>query len=167
MESITEHLDLTPDPRILPMLGEINFDQWQCLAELIDNPIDAFLSAHRAAQPLSKAAVHISLPTTDSPTAQVTIRGTGPGMDILTLNNAVRAGWTSHNSMDHLGLFGMGFNIATARLGSKTRVVSARAGDPDGSASRSISSSFKLSGRSRRLASPNQKPIRPSTARGS
>ena len=25
--------DLQPDPRVLPMLGEINIDQWRCIAE--------------------------------------------------------------------------------------------------------------------------------------
>jgi hypothetical protein len=34
--------DLTPDPRLLQMLGEINLPQWRCLAELIDNSIDGF-----------------------------------------------------------------------------------------------------------------------------
>ncbi len=38
-----EDFNLTPDPRILPMLGEINLSQWQCIAEFIDNSVDAFL----------------------------------------------------------------------------------------------------------------------------
>ena len=37
-------LDITPTPRILRTLGEIPFQTWQCVAELIDNSIDAFLS---------------------------------------------------------------------------------------------------------------------------
>ena len=37
--------DVTPNPRILAMLGRIPFEPWQCLAELIDNSIDALLSA--------------------------------------------------------------------------------------------------------------------------
>ena len=37
-------VDITPTPRILRVLGEIPFAPWQCLAELIDNAIDAFLS---------------------------------------------------------------------------------------------------------------------------
>ena len=39
--------DLQPDPRILPMLGEINLEQWRCLGELIDNSVDGFISAAR------------------------------------------------------------------------------------------------------------------------
>lgn len=36
--------NLEPSPRVLPMLGEINLDQWRCIAELIDNSVDGFLS---------------------------------------------------------------------------------------------------------------------------
>ncbi len=39
--------DLTPDPRVLQMLGEINLAQWRCLAEFVDNSIDGFMSAER------------------------------------------------------------------------------------------------------------------------
>ena len=35
-----EELDLTPDPRILEVLGEIPYQPWQCLAELVDNSFD-------------------------------------------------------------------------------------------------------------------------------
>ena len=35
-------MDITPSPRILRMLGEIEFDEWQCIAELIDNAFDDF-----------------------------------------------------------------------------------------------------------------------------
>ena len=37
-------LDITPTPRILRTLGEIPFQTWQCIPELVDNSIDAFLS---------------------------------------------------------------------------------------------------------------------------
>lgn len=131
MTAGADTLDLTPSTRILPMLGEIRLEPWQCLAELIDNPVDAFLSAIRSGAPLENPEVRISLPTTNSPTARITVKDNGPGMDVATLNMAVRAGWTSNNPMDNLGLFGMGFNIATARLANKTRILSARAGDSE------------------------------------
>ena len=41
---MTSHLDLTPDPRILEVLGDIPFQPWQCMAELVDNSFDAFQS---------------------------------------------------------------------------------------------------------------------------
>ena len=36
--------DLTPSPRVLRMLGQVDFKPWQCLAELADNAVDAFLT---------------------------------------------------------------------------------------------------------------------------
>ncbi len=121
--------DLQPDPRILPMLGEITLPQWRCLAEFIDNSVDAFLSAKRAGHEVTTPEIHISVPTADSPTARVTVTDNGSGMDPATLEKAVRAGWTSNDPIHNLGLFGMGFNIATARLGSVTKVWTTRAGD--------------------------------------
>lgn len=121
--------DLTPDPRVLQILGEINLDQWKCLAELIDNSVDAFINARRSGEQVESPSVSISLPTQDRPDAAVTIRDNGPGMTIEQLERAVRAGWSGNNPLDNLGLFGMGFNIATARVGMVTEVYATRAGD--------------------------------------
>ena len=118
----SREFNLQPDPRILPMLGEINLPQWRCLAELVDNSIDGFLSITRAGGEIKHAEVQINLPTSDLLTAKVTVRDNGPGMDADTLEKAVRAGWTSNDPVSSLGMFGMGFNIATARLGVVTTV---------------------------------------------
>jgi hypothetical protein len=124
--------DLTPHPRILPMLGEINLEQWRCVAELVDNSIDGFLEASRSGSALNSPEVVINTPSSDtSPSAQVSIRDNGPGMNADTLENAVRAGWTSHDPINNLGLFGMGFNIATARLGSRTTIWTTMAGETE------------------------------------
>jgi len=126
---MTNDFDLTPDPRVLQILGEINLDQWKCLAELIDNSVDAFINARRGGEQVESPSVSISLPTQDRADAAVTIRDNGPGMTIEQLERAVRAGWSGNNPLDNLGLFGMGFNIATARLGMVTEVYATRAGD--------------------------------------
>ena len=126
-QSSTE-FDLSPHPRILPMLGEINLAPWRCLAELIDNSVDAFLSAHRAGAPIPRPEISISIPTTDVAGAKLTVRDNGPGMTIERLEDAVRAGWTGNDPINNLGMFGMGFNIATARLGTLTRVWSTAEG---------------------------------------
>jgi hypothetical protein len=113
------------------MLGEINLVQWRCIAELIDNSIDSFIASARAGVSLQSPEVHVSLPTTDSEAGKVTVRDNGPGMEPQILENAVKAGWTSNDPISSLGMFGMGFNIATARLGTVTRVWTTRAGDSE------------------------------------
>ena len=92
-----KHFDLTPHPRILPMLGEIVLPQWRCLAELIDNSIDSFIEALRAGIPVQNPHVSISVPTGGSSQgSRLTVRDNGPGMESDTLEQAARAGWTSH-----------------------------------------------------------------------
>lgn len=125
--------DLQPDPRILPMLGEINLAQWQCLSELIDNAVDGFLATKRNKNFIAKVdpTIQINLPTSDISNGRVTVIDTGPGMSVEILEQAVRAGWSGSNPIDNLGLFGMGFNIATARLGSVTTVWTTREEDDE------------------------------------
>lgn len=128
---VTNDFSLEPDPRVLPMLGEINIDQWRCVAELVDNAVDGFLKESRSGSSIVGAKVDVYLPQADSPGATVRIIDNGPGMSPETLERAVRAGWSGNNPIDSLGLFGMGFNIATARLGSVTEVWTTRKGEPD------------------------------------
>jgi len=128
---MTQELDLTPAPRVLQMLGEINLEQWRCLAELIDNSIDGFIDAARAGAPIAQPEIAVSIPTADTEAARVSVKDNGPGMSLEVLENALRAGWTGNDPLSKLGLFGMGFNIATARLGIVTEVWTSRRGDPE------------------------------------
>ena len=129
MAHTAKSFDLTPHPRILPMLGQIPLAQWKCLAELLDNCIDAFMEAERMGQSIHRPQVVITCPLNAAPSGQVTIRDNGPGMDTETLERAAKAGWSGRDPINNLGLFGMGFNIATARLCSRTTVWTTRAGD--------------------------------------
>jgi hypothetical protein len=113
------------------MLGEINLEQWRCLAELIDNSIDGFIDAARAGTPINRPEIVVSIPTSDTDNARVSVKDNGPGMSLEVLENALRAGWTGNDPLSKLGLFGMGFNIATARLGLVTEVWTSREGDPE------------------------------------
>jgi hypothetical protein len=122
-------LDLQPHPRILPMLGEIHLKQWQCVAELLDNSVDAFIGAQRAGKATHNPEVIVGVPSANRPDARLTVVDNGPGMDPTRLENAVRAGWSGNDPIENLGLFGMGFNIATARLGSVTQVWTTRRDD--------------------------------------
>jgi hypothetical protein len=127
--STIEEFNLKPEPRVLPMLGEINIDQWRCIAELIDNAVDGFLKESRSGKPVVGARVDVFLPGADKEGATLRVMDNGAGMSPEVLERAMRAGWSDNNPIDNLGLFGMGFNIATARLGSVTEVWTTRKGD--------------------------------------
>lgn len=117
-----QELDLTPDPRVLQMLGEINLQPWRCLAEVIDNSIDGFLQATQSGASIDPPEIAVALPTADNENARVTVKDNGPGMSLEAFENAVKAGWSGNNPLSNLGLFGTGFNIATAHLGLVTEV---------------------------------------------
>jgi hypothetical protein len=110
-------------------LGDIEFAPWQCIAELVDNSFDEFLRHPPADQ---APTVWVTLPARNSSPrdGEVWVKDNGPGMTLDQLNNALRAGWTSNDRFGQLGLFGVGFNIATARLGQVAVVRTARSADP-------------------------------------
>jgi hypothetical protein len=116
------------------MLGEIEFDEWQCIAELVDNAFDDFTEITSAGQSWPggyRVSVALPGPGAGLAGAEVVVTDTGRGMTRETLEQAVKAGWSSNDRFDKLGLFGMGFNVATARLGKRTRVLTTREGDPE------------------------------------
>lgn len=126
-------LDITPTPRILRTLGEIPFQTWQCIAELVDNSIDAFLSNESRVSEDTERRITVSW-TGESAAANdrtIDITDNACGMTLEQLQNAVRAGYSSNDPIGNLGLFGMGFNISTARLGELTTIMSTRSGDTD------------------------------------
>jgi hypothetical protein len=122
-----ESIDLTPSPRVLRMLGEIDFKAWQCLCEIIDNSIDSFITENTSENVGDKPSVKIKLPSSNqndlSPSDILTISDNGKGMTLEALNENLKAGFTGNNPVDKMGLFGMGFNISTARLGSRTMIT--------------------------------------------
>ena len=122
--------DLTPSPRVLRMLGQIDFKPWQCIAELVDNSVDAFHSSDGRGQMFPQVNVEVSSAAElKSGEGKIQVSDNGPGMSAEMLRHAVRAGFSGNNSIDKLGLFGMGFNVATARLGHRTEVWTTRAED--------------------------------------
>lgn len=130
---MTKTLDITPTPRILRTLGDIPFDVWQCLAEITDNSLDAFREEERAGRFLKDARldIHWSSETTPMVDREIIVEDNGPGMTLDQLQNAARAGYSSNDPINNLGLFGMGFNIATARLGDETLFVSTTQGSSE------------------------------------
>ena len=63
-----ELVDITPSPRILQVLGDIEFDHWQCLAELVDNGFDEFLDIKSEGLEWDEFVVTVALPKSDDPT---------------------------------------------------------------------------------------------------
>ena len=124
-----ENINITPGPRILRMLGEIDFKAWQCLCEIIDNSIDAFSIADTRLGNEKQPLIKIRLPATTANSLKVsdtlTIEDNAEGMTLASLENSLKAGFSANNPVDKMGLFGMGFNIATARLGVKTDIITA------------------------------------------
>jgi hypothetical protein len=123
--------DITPDPRVLQVLGDYDFKPWQCLAEFIDNSVDGFLHAKRSDNAIENPEVKISLPTQRNEGSRVTIKDNGPGMSPETLERSCKAGWSGNNTRDNLGLFGVGFNISTARLSLLTTILTTQRGSTE------------------------------------
>src|ERR1700759_4065077 len=110
-----ETVNITPTPRILQVLGDIEFAPWQCIAELTDNAFDEFLSIKRSKVSWKEPfEVLVSIPSgsTLRRDSAITVRDNGRGMSLDQVTNAARAGWTSNDPFSKLGLFGMGFNVA-------------------------------------------------------
>jgi hypothetical protein len=120
------------------MLGEVDLPPHRCFAEFIDNALDEGIegvpgqvSNNPRNNPLR---IIIDTPTLnefddDYQSAQIQIRDNGPGMSQEELEKNLRAGYSGKDPMGNMGLFGVGFNIATARLGNKTTVKTTCAGD--------------------------------------
>jgi hypothetical protein len=129
-----ESVNITPSPRVLRMLGQIDFAPWQCLAELIDNSIDAFIDQMNSGNPSASPRIYINLPTEaelKNGNGTIAIRDNAAGMTLEQLENAVKAGYSGNDPVEKMGLFGMGFNISTARMGRRTEVWTATADDPE------------------------------------
>jgi len=121
-------IDLTPSPRLLQVLGDIPLHPWQCLAELVDNSLDEI---SRNPLRFSSDPLRVDIDIEDGPGLSKTlvVRDNGIGMSRSELEVALRAGATTKARYGTLGLFGMGFNIATARLGTVTTVRTTREED--------------------------------------
>ena len=125
--------DLTPDPNVLIALTQTPLRQMDALCELVDNAIDSFSAAKRQGIKIDNPCVNISLPKINEVKSNlgcVRITDNGPGLAPEEAEKALRAGYSSNNQYDNLGLFGMGFNISTGKIGSVTTLTTVREGAP-------------------------------------
>ncbi|MEX1995482.1 MAG: ATP-binding protein [Candidatus Saccharimonadales bacterium] len=126
----SDSVNISPDPKILEAISHNPISPIDALCELIDNSIDGFSSAKEQGIEISDPTITISLPTTkelELATGKVRIEDNGPGMSIDQAKNAVTAGFSGNpNQFDRLGLFGMGFNISTGKVGQITEFATTR-----------------------------------------
>lgn len=128
----TEVLDITPDPKVLLALTHTPIKPLDALCELIDNGVDSFRAATLLGQPVQHPLIEIQIPSESGARrgeGLLRVRDNGPGLDRERLADALRAGFSGKNRYDTLGLFGMGFNISTGKLGRRTTVTTARKAD--------------------------------------
>ena len=126
--------DLTPDPKVLIALTHTPLQPLDALCELIDNAIDSFHVAKLQGAPIDFPLVVVELPGVAEIArgeGAVRVRDNGPGLTADLAEKALRAGYSGNRPYDSLGLFGMGFNIASGKLGRATRFLTARKEDND------------------------------------
>jgi len=123
-----ESLDIRPSPRLLRMLKYIELNSFQCICELVDNSIDAFDGIINDDKTLPEIIVKIPKER-DIENNGILIIDNGIGMNKDQLNSSITAGFSGNNTDDKMGLFGMGFNISTAKLGGITEVTTYRKED--------------------------------------
>lgn len=124
-----EKINLQPDPRILLAITRNPMRPLDALCELIDNSIDSFASSGFQQEGSENNTVTIYLPKVAEVSrgrGSIAILDNGPGLTLEEAQNALRAGFSSNNPFDRLGLFGMGFNISTGKLARKTIFKTAR-----------------------------------------
>jgi ribosomal protein L40E len=123
--------DLTPDPKILIALTHTPMQPMDALCELIDNALDSFQAAVFQGNAIKDPLVIVNLPRLselNSGVGRIQVRDNGSGLNSVGAEKALRAGFSGNNPYDSLGLFGMGFNISTGKLGRSTKFLTACAG---------------------------------------
>ncbi len=121
--------DFTPDPKVLIALTHTPMQPLDALCELIDNSIDSFYGAKIQGISIDNPVIIVSLPSRKqlaSNSGILRIQDNGTGMTGENAEKAIKAGFSGNNPYDTLGLFGMGFNISTGKLGNKTIFMTSR-----------------------------------------
>ncbi len=124
-----ETFDLTPDPKVLIALTHTPMQPLDALCELVDNALDSFQAAKLQGVPIEHPIITVDLPRPSELSRGegcIRIRDNGLGLTKDMAEKAIRAGFSGNNPYDSLGLFGMGFNISTGKLGRRTRFFTCR-----------------------------------------
>ena len=121
--------DFTPAPKVLIALTHTPMRPIDALCELIDNAIDSFYIGKIQGCPTETPMVIVTLPTKkqlQNGTGSLRVQDNGPGMTAENAEKAIKAGYSGNNPFDTLGLFGMGFNISTGKIGNRTTFMTSR-----------------------------------------
>lgn len=97
-----ENFDLTPAPQLLQILGDLNFKGWQCIAELVDNSIDAIINGSELTKEQKIINVFVPTPSKLKQQEPLVVEDFATGMTEAQLENSVRAGFTSKNTREIL-----------------------------------------------------------------
>lgn len=141
---MSKSFSITPGPRILEVIGSIPLRPVSALCELIDNSLDSFEAAELASVDIPLRRIDIRVPSKDEVErgrGVVSVTDNGYGMDIEQLRNSLIAGMSLKDNFDQLGLYGVGFNLATVKLGPVTTITTARRdrkGNPPQTALRTV-----------------------------
>lgn len=125
-------LNITPTPDVLIALTNTPLRPLDAICELLDNGVDAFRAAELSGDSVEHPWIQIHVPgeaEVRRGAGVIRIADNGAGLDMVGLEKALTAGFSSKNQFDTLGLFGMGFNIASGKLGKRTVVTTARKAD--------------------------------------
>ena len=119
-------LNITGGARLMRHLGNNDLKGWQCVAELIDNSIDGLLVKKNSKERYIDVYVPSPSEITNNSHPFI-IEDNGKGMNKDELENALTAGMSGNDdSGQSLGLFGLGFNSASAKLGDELVVRTSR-----------------------------------------
>jgi|JFJP01.1.fsa_nt_gi hypothetical protein len=122
-----EHLyDVTPNPRYLESLRDTGYDNYQAIADIVDNSVDAIVSMDSNPNPFIKILTKFS----DKGKGRILIIDNGSGMVKETLIEALKLGSETHKEREtELGFFGVGLNAATVSMGRGFKVITKHADD--------------------------------------
>jgi Histidine kinase-, DNA gyrase B-, and HSP90-like ATPase len=104
--------NLTPSPALLDLLGKIPFKGWQCVAELIDNSIDAIINNTEKLQEFQRV-ISVFIPTKKriEQNEALVVEDWGIGMTENQLENAVKAGFQVKIQIPILDYLGWGLML--------------------------------------------------------
>jgi hypothetical protein len=112
-DQVLRKINVTPDPTFLNVLSKLEVPPEGCICELVDNSLDNFKSSGISGGDIRIKINHNELEFSDN----------GSGLTLDEVEQALTAASSTKSKVGELGLFGIGFNLATSKLGSETTLL--------------------------------------------